>query len=194
MEVNLRIVVGISGASGAFLGVEVLRALRRQPDIEIHLIISRLAEETIKLELGIQPEEIHALADFVHSNNQLGATVASGSFRIAGMIIVPCSMKTLAGIATGYSENLLLRAADVCIKERRKLVVVPRETPLSGIHLRNMLTLNDLGVVVLPAMMTFYHKPDTIQEMVDQLVGKILLQFDIPFERYEPWGGLEEDL
>ena len=183
MEVNLRIVVGISGASGAFLGVEVLRALRRQPDIEIHLIISRLAEETIKLELGMESEELHALADVVHANNQLGATVASGSFRIEGMIIVPCSMKTLAGIATGYSENLLLRTADVCIKERRKLVVVPRETPLSGIHLRNMQTLHEQGVVILPAMMTFYHKPDSIQEMVDQLVGKIMLQFDIPFER-----------
>lgn len=194
MEDNLRIVVGISGASGAFLGVEVLRALRRQPDIETHLIISRLAEETIKLELGIQPEDIHSLADVVYDNNQLGATVASGSYRIAGMIIVPCSMKTLAGIASGYSENLLLRAADVCIKERRKLVVVPRETPLSGIHLRNMLTLDNLGVVVLPAMMTFYHKPDSIQEMVDQLVGKILQKFDIPFERFAPWAGLEEDL
>lgn len=194
MEVPLRIVVGISGASGAFLGVEVLRALRRQPDLEVHLIISRLAEETIKLELGMKPEELHSLADFVHAHNQLGDTVASGSFRIAGMIVVPCSMKTLAGIASGYSENLLLRTADVCIKERRKLVVVPREAPLSGIHLRNMLTLNDLGVVVLPAMMTFYHKPESIQEMVDQLVGKILQQFDIPFERFSPWGGLEEDL
>ena len=190
----MRIVVGISGASGAFLGVEVLRALRRQPDIEIHLIISRLAEETIKLELGMEPEQLHGLADFVHSNNQLGATVASGSFKIAGMIVVPCSMKSLAGIASGYSENLLLRAADVCIKEKRKLVIVPRETPLSGIHLRNMQTLSELGVVVLPAMMTFYHKPESIQEMVDQLVGKILLQFDIPFEAYQPWGGLEEDL
>jgi len=194
LEVALRVVVGISGASGAFLGVEVLKALRRQPDIEIHLIISKTAEETIRIELGMKAEEIHALADVVHSNKQLGASVASGSFRIAGMIIVPCSMKTLAGLATGYSDNLLLRAADVCIKERRKLVVVPRETPLSGIHLRNMLTLHEQGVVVLPAMMTFYHKPNDIQEMVDQLVGKILQQFDIPFERYSPWGGLEEDL
>ena len=106
----MRVVVGISGASGAFLGVEVLKALRRQPDIEIHLIISKTAEETIRIELGMKAEEIHALADVVHSNKQLGASVASGSFRIAGMIIVPCSMKTLAGLATGYSDNLLLRA------------------------------------------------------------------------------------
>jgi 4-hydroxy-3-polyprenylbenzoate decarboxylase len=190
----VRIIVGISGASGAYLGVEVLRALRLRPDIEIHLVISKLAEETIRIELGMQMEEIHHLADFVYGQDQLGATVASGTFRVEGMIIVPCSMKTMAGLASGYSDNLLLRAADVCMKERRKLVIVPRETPMNGIHICNMLTLHKQGVVVLPAMMTFYHKPETIQEMVDQLVGKILLQFDIPFEKFIPWSGLEEDL
>lgn len=190
MQNKQRVIVGISGASGAVLGIAVLRALQSFEDVETHLVISTLAEQTILHETNLLLSEIQKLADVTHPIDQLGAVIASGSFESAGMVIVPCSMKTLAGIATGFSDNLLLRAADVCLKERRKLVVVPRETPLNGIHLRNLSFLHDQGVVILPAMMTFYHKPTSIQEMVDQLTGKILSQFNLAFEKYQPWNGL----
>jgi 4-hydroxy-3-polyprenylbenzoate decarboxylase len=190
MQNKQRVIVGISGASGAVLGIAVLRALQSFEDVETHLVISTLAEQTILHETNLLLSEIQKLADVTHPIDQLGAVIASGSFESAGMVIVPCSMKTLAGIATGFSDNLLLRAADVCLKERRKLVVVPRETPLNGIHLRNLSFLHDQGVIILPAMMTFYHKPTSIQEMVDQLTGKILSQFNLAFEKYQPWNGL----
>lgn len=183
------IVIGISGASGSILGIEVLRALQQINGIETHLVISKLASQTILHETNFALADVKKLADYYYPIDQLSATIASGSFKILGMIVVPCSMKTLAGIASGYSDNLLLRAADVCLKERKKLVLVPRETPLSGIHIRNMMFLHDQGVIILPAMMTFYHQPVTIQDMVDYLVGKILSQFDLPFDRYKPWDG-----
>lgn len=189
MTTKKRIIVGISGASGAILGVELLRALKLFNDFEIHLMISNLGEQTISYETDLSLDLIKELADYYHPINQLDASIASGSFDSIGMVIVPCSMKTLAGIASGYSDNLLLRAADVCLKERRKLVIVPRETPFSGIHLRNLAYLHDQGVVILPAMMTFYHRPVLVQDMVDQFVGKILQQFDIKYSKFKSWQG-----
>lgn len=184
-----RIIVGISGASGAILGVELLRALKNVDDLEIHLMISSLGEQTISYETDLPLNSIKELAHHYHPINQLDATIASGSFNSIGMVIVPCSMKTLAGIASGYSDNLLLRAADVCLKERRKLVVVPRESPFNGIHLKNLSILHQEGAVILPAMMTFYHNPVHVQDMVDQFVGKILQQFDIHYSKFKSWQG-----
>jgi len=189
MQIKRGIVIGISGASGSILGIEVLRALRDFEDIETHLVVTKLATQTILHETKLSMAIVQRMADYYHPINSLSATIASGSVNIMGMIVVPCSMKTLAGIATGYSDNLLLRAADVCLKERRKLVIVPRETPFSGIHIRNLSFLHDQGVIILPAMMTFYHQPETIQDMVDYLVGKILSQFDLVYGKYKPWEG-----
>jgi len=189
MQNKKGIVIGISGASGSILGIEVLRALRDFENIETHLVVTKLATQTILHETKLSMTTVQRMADYYHPINSLSATIASGSVNIMGMIVVPCSMKTLAGIATGYSDNLLLRAADVCLKERRKLVIVPRETPFSGIHLRNLSFLLDQGVIILPAMMTFYHQPETIQDMVDYLVGKILSQFDLVYGKYKPWEG-----
>lgn len=191
MQNKKRIIVGISGASGAILGIEVLRALQKNDNVETHLVISTLAEQTIFHETDLSLNEIQNLADYSYPINELGATIASGSFETMGMVIVPCSMKTLAGVATGYSDNLLLRAADVCLKERRKMVIVPRETPFNGIHLRNLSFLHDQGVVILPAMMTFYHKPKSVLDMINQLTGKILSQFQIQFSDYSSWEGID---
>jgi 4-hydroxy-3-polyprenylbenzoate decarboxylase len=189
MQNKKRIIVGISGASGAILGVEVLRALQSFQDVETHLLITSVAEQTISHETEYNLSNIRNLAHYYHPINSLGASIASGSFDLMGMIIIPCSMKTVAGIASGYSDNLLLRAADVCLKERRKLVIVPRETPFNGIHLRNLSFLHDQGVVILPAMLTFYHQPKTIQDLINQLVGRILSQFNLPYANYQPWDG-----
>lgn len=187
---KMRIIVGISGASGAVLGVEVLKALHRVGGLEVHLVASKGADKTLEIELKTTIEEIKDLADVFHPVENMAASIASGSFRTEGMIIAPCSMKTLAGIASGFSNNLLLRAADVCLKERRKLVLVPRETPLSGVHLRNLLTVHQEGGVILPAIMSFYSKPETIQDMMDHLMGKILMQFDLEYNRFRPWQGM----
>jgi polyprenyl P-hydroxybenzoate/phenylacrylic acid decarboxylase-like protein len=189
MQNKKSIVIGISGASGSILGVEVLRALREFSDVETHLVISKLASQTILHETKLSVAAIQKMADFHYPIHNLAATIASGSYNFIGMVIVPCSMKTLAGVASGYSDNLMLRAADVCLKEGRKLVLVPRETPLNGIHLRNLSFLHDQGVVILPAMMTFYNHPQSIQDMVDYLVGKILSQFNLLYSKYKAWDG-----
>lgn len=184
-----RLVVGISGASGAELGVALLRALREIGQFETHLVISGGAERTIAGETAYSLEEIRALADVNHDFYDIGASIASGSFRTAGMIIMPCSMKTLAGIACGYADNLELRAADVTLKEGRKLVLAVRETPLSRIHLRNMLTLAEMGAVILPPMMTFYSGPQTVDDMVRHTVGKVLDQFGVDCPGFRRWKG-----
>ena len=176
----MRLIVGISGASGVVIAVELLRRLKDIEDVETHLIVTEGAELTIKHETNFDLYAVKQLADVVYNVNEMDASIASGSFLTDGMVIVPCSMKTVAGIASGYAENLLLRAADVCIKERRKLIVVPREIPFSRIHLRNMLELADNGVIILPPLMTFYNVPSTIQQQIDHIVGKILKQFNLP--------------
>lgn len=185
----MKIIVGITGASGVILGVNMLKALAEQPDCETHLVISEGAKKTFEYETDITFEEVIAMADHYHDCNDLAATISSGSFKTDGMVIIPCSMKTLSGIVSGYTDNLLLRAADVCIKERRRVVLVPREFPLSSIHLKNMSEAAQHGCVILPPMLTFYNKPSCIQDMINHLVGKILMMFDREFRDFIPWRG-----
>ena len=154
-----RLVIGISGASGAPLAVEVLKQLKKHPEIETHLVITRGAEMTLRSETDVSVETLRGFASVYHPIDEIGACIASGSFRTMGMIVVPCSMKTAAGIHSGYSDNLLLRAADVCLKERRKLVLVARESPLSTIHLRNLYELSQMGAVILPPMLIMIFRP-----------------------------------
>jgi 4-hydroxy-3-polyprenylbenzoate decarboxylase len=182
-----KIIVGISGASGAPLAVELLRQLKKQKDVEVHLVVSRGAQLTLAQETDLRLEQVYELADMVYDNGNLGASIASGSFRTDGMIVVPCSMKTLAGIVSGYSENLLLRAADVVLKERRKLVLVPRECPLSNIHLRNMYEASQAGAILLPPVLSYYNHPESVADCTRHIVGKILDQFDLEGEGYKRW-------
>ncbi len=183
-----RLVVGISGASGAPLAVACLRALAAQPQVETHLVVTRGGELTIEQETQLSLDEVRALADVVYDNGDLGAAISSGTFRTEGMMVVPCSMKTAAGIASGYSDNLLLRAADVCLKERRRLVLVARESPLSTIHLRNLLELSQAGASILPPVVAFYNGPGCIEDVVDHIVGKVFDQFDLDYKGLRRWG------
>lgn len=185
----MRIVVGMSGASGAIIGVRLLEALREQPDCETHLVLSHGAERTLHDETDYTVEQVTGLADVVHDIRNVGAAIASGSFRAAGMVVAPCSMKTLAGIVSGYSDNLLLRAADVTIKERRPLILVTREAPLSGIHLENMLKAHQNGCTILPPVPAFYNRPHTVDDVVDHITGRILGYFGIEYKKYRPWCG-----
>lgn len=183
-----RLVVGMSGASGAVLGIEILKVLRKNPEWESHLIVSKGAEETILQETNYKLDEVVSLADKVYSIKDIGASLASGTFKTEGMVVVPCSMKTVAGIASGYSDNLLLRAADVTIKEGRRLVLAARESPLSAIHLRNMLTLSELGVIIMPPMVNYYSKPISIEDMTRQIAYRILDKFGIEVSGFYRWG------
>jgi 4-hydroxy-3-polyprenylbenzoate decarboxylase len=182
-----RLVIGMSGASGASLGIQMLEILRENPEWETHLVISKGAEETIKQETEYRVADVMELADAVHSIKDIGASIASGTFKTEGMVIVPCSMKTVVGIACGYSDNLLLRAADVTIKERRNLVLVARESPLSTIHLRNMLTLSELGAIIMPPMITYYNKPHDLKDLNRHIAGKVLDRFGIEVNGFNRW-------
>lgn len=185
-----RLIVGMSGASGAPLSVELLRQLHEcHPEVETHLVVTKGAEMTLAQETNVSLEELRALASVCHKNDSIGATIASGSFRTMGMIVVPCSMKTVAGIVSGYSDNLLLRAADVCLKERRKLVLVARETPLSTVHLRNLYEASKLGAVILPPVPAYYTHPQTMEECIHHTVCRILSQFDLD-EGAAEWEGM----
>jgi len=184
-----RLIVGLSGASGAVYGLRLLEVLKETPGIETHLIVSKGAEITLELETGKELADAAALADVVHDCANLAASISSGSFRTLGMVVVPCSMKSLAQIALSLNDNLLTRAADVTLKERRKLVLVPRETPLHLGHLRHMESVAEMGGIILPPSPSFYHGPKTIMDIVDQTVGKILDQFDIPHALFRRWGG-----
>ena len=186
-----RIVVGISGGSGIPLAVELLRQLRAVPDVETHLVCTRGGEITVAQESDLSMEEIRALADVVYDNQDIGAHIASGTYKTDGMVVVPCSMKTVAGICSGYTDNLLLRAADVTLKERRKLLLVARECPLNTIHLRNMYELSQMGVEILPPMLTYYNHPKTIEDCTRHIVGKILDRFDIEGKEFRRWNGCE---
>ena len=183
----LRLVVGISGASGVIYGLRTLEILHSMK-IETHVVLSQWGEKNIEIETDKTIEYVRSLATALYGNDSLAAPISSGSFLHSGMIIVPCSMKTLASIANGYDETLISRAAGVTLKESRLLVVVPRETPLSRIHLQNMLKLAEAGAVILPAMPGFYHKPTSLQDMVDHLVGKIIDQFNIRNNLSRRWG------
>lgn len=183
----MRLIVGISGASGVIMGRRLLETLRASADAEIHLIVTEAAERTWALECDKPIRELYDLADVVYDNHDLAAAVASGSFQTDGMIVLPCSMKTLAGIASGYAENLLLRAADVCLKEGRRLVICPREMPLGRIHLRNLTLAAEAGAAIVPPMLTFYNRPTTVDEQIDHVIGKILLQFGIVPDNFRAW-------
>lgn len=183
----MRVIVGISGGSGAIYGVALLKVLKEM-NIETHLVVSRMGEQVTEHECGVTLEELKGLATHWHDNDNLAAPIASGSFRADAMIVVPCSMKTVAAIANGYSEGLLTRAADVTIKENRKMVIIPRETPLSVIHLENMLKLAKMGVRVLPASPGFYSHPETITDLVASIVGRALDQVGIEHNLIKRWG------
>ncbi len=186
MEVK-RIIVAISGATGAIYGIRLLEALRECPKVEIHLLLSSWAEKTIALETSLTVDAVRKMAHFSHDHRDVGAPVASGSFQTSGMAVIPCSMKTLASIAHGLAENLIIRAADVMLKERKKLILVPRETPLSVIHLENMLAATRAGACLVPPMPAFYNHPATIDDLVNHLVGRILDQFGLPHNLVRRW-------
>lgn len=186
-----RLIIGMSGASGAPLAVELLRQLKKQEQIETHLIMTEQAVLTLRQETDCTPVQLSALADVVHDNKNVGAGPASGSFKSDGMIIVPCSMKTVAGIVSGYSDNLLLRAADVTLKERRKLVLVARECPLGMVHLRNLCEAGKLGAVILPPVLSYYNHPASVEDCTRHICGKILDQFGIEAEGFARWEGME---
>jgi 4-hydroxy-3-polyprenylbenzoate decarboxylase len=184
--VFLKLVVAITGASGVIYGKRLLEVLKEK-NVETHLIISRIATKLIEYELGTKLENVEKLAAHAYSADDLFAPVASGSFKTDGMVIIPCSMKTMAGIANGYSDNLILRAAEVALKEKRKLILVPRETPLSSIHINNMLKLSRLGAIIVPAMPAYYHKPKDIDDLVDFIVGKVLDLLGIEHKLFKRW-------
>ena len=189
-ERKKRIVVGISGASGAVIGVRLLAALRRLGTHETHLIVSSSGAVTAAQELGFTRGDLEAVADVVHNVRDIGAAVASGSFLTEGMVIAPCSMKTLAGVANGFADNLLTRAADVMLKERRRLVLVARETPLNLAHLRNMTAVTEMGGIIFPPLPAFYNQPATIDEMVDHTVARVLDLFALGPALSPAWAGL----
>ncbi len=188
----MRLIIGMTGATGAPLGVGLLEALRGNREVETHLIMSRWARTTIELETPYSAREVGKLADVVHGSGDQAASISSGSFRTDGMVIAPCSMKTLAGIRAGYADGLIGRAADVVLKERRELVLVPRETPLSEIHLDNMLALTRMGAAMVPPMPAFYNQPESVGDVVDHVVARVLDQFGLPAPDARRWNGLSE--
>jgi polyprenyl P-hydroxybenzoate/phenylacrylic acid decarboxylase-like protein len=183
-----RLVVGMSGSSAPQIGILLLEVLRRNPDVETHLVISEGAKRSIALEANADPDRVRELADECYDARDLAAPISSGSFLTEGMVVVPCSMRSLAAIATGNAADLLTRAADVALKERRRLVLVTRETPLNLIHIRNMETVTLAGATVFPPVLAFYHQPRTIDDILSHIVGKILDQFAIEHKLFERWG------
>ena len=188
----MRLIVGMTGATGAPLGVSLLQALREMPEVETHLVLSKWAKTTIELETPYSVRDVSALADFCHNSADQAATISSGSFRTDGMIIIPCSMKTLAGIRAGYAEGLVGRAADVVLKEGRKLVLVPREMPLSTIHLENMLALSRMGAAMVPPMPAYYNHPQTVDDITQHIVARALDQFGLEHPNARRWQGLRQ--
>ena len=183
----MQLVIGISGATGAIYGIRVLEVLQQRPDIETHLVISKASGPTISHETGYTIGEVKALASVVHDDRDLGAPISSGSFQTDGMLVAPCSIKTLSGIANSYDENLVVRAADVVLKERRKLVLMVRETPLHLGHLRLMVQAVELGAMILPPVPAFYNLPTTVDDIVNQSVGRALDQFGIDAKLFTRW-------
>ena len=187
-----RLVVGISGSSAPHYGIALLRALRDVTGVETHLVLSSASHRTIELETDLKVIDVESLADVVHQPADLAASISSGSFLTMGMVVAPCSMRTLAAIAHGLGDNLLTRAADVTLKERRPLVLVPRETPLNLIHLRNMVAVTEAGATVLPPTPGFYHRPTSIDDLLDHTTGKVLDQLGIEHELFQRWTSPEE--
>jgi 4-hydroxy-3-polyprenylbenzoate decarboxylase len=183
-----RLIIGITGATGSIFGIRLLQALHGS-GVETHVVVSKWGARTLAHETSYTPDQVQAMAATYHSPNDQGAAISSGSFVTSGMVVAPCSMRTLAAIAHGQGDNLIHRAADVILKERRKLVLVVREAPLNDIHLENMLKLSRMGVVILPPVPAFYNHPQSIDEMVDHIVMRILDQFDIHLGLTERWDG-----
>lgn len=186
---NSRIVIGISGASGSIYGVRILEVLK-DADYETHLVISRAGKTTLAHEVAERLEDVTSLASFYYSEEKIGEKIASGSFETLGMIIAPCSMKTMSEIASGVTSNLLTRAADVTLKERRKLVLMVRESPLHLGHLRNMLKLTEMGAIIAPPMPAFYIKPKSLEDIINHSIGKVLSLFDIKLSGFREWQGV----
>ncbi|ELQ6132094.1 UbiX family flavin prenyltransferase [Cronobacter dublinensis] len=186
-----KIIVGISGASGAIYGIRLLQTLQAVPEVETHLIMSQAARQTLALETDMTVRDVQALADVNHDPRDIAASVSSGSFKTDGMIILPCSIKTLSGIVNSYTDGLLTRAADVVLKERRRLVLCVRETPLHLGHLRLMTQAAELGAVIMPPMPAFYHRPQTLDDVINQTVNRALDQLDItlPADLFTRWPG-----
>jgi len=186
----MRLVIAVTGASGVIYGRRLLQVLKAKK-VETHLIVSNAAQKVIQHELGLDKKDFGKLADHVYEASDLTSPLMSGSFKTDGMIIIPCTMKTLSGIVHGFADNLILRAADVALKEKRRLIIVPRETPLSTVHLRNMLTASELGVYVVPAMPAFYHKPKNIDDLVDFVVGRVLDSLGLEHDLFKRYSGME---
>lgn len=186
-----RLIIGISGASGAIYGVRALQILQQVSDVETHLVMSQAARQTLALETDYALRDVQALADVVYDARDIAASISSGSFKTDGMMILPCSMKTLSGIVNSYSDGLLTRAADVVLKERRRLVLCVRETPLHLGHLRMMTTAAELGAIIMPPVPAFYHRPDNVMDIVDQTVNRVLDQFDVTLDKdlFTRWQG-----
>ena len=182
-----RLIVGISGASGVIYGARLLELLRPLP-VETHLVISRTADLTLVVETDLKPATVRSRADVVHANSDLAAPISSGSFKTMGMVVAPCSIRSMAEIASGVTTTLLSRAADVVLKERRRLVLLVRETPLHTGHLRTMTTLSEMGAVIAPPVPAFYAKPQTLEEMIDQTLGRVLDLFDLETGLVRRWG------
>ena len=186
-----RLIVGLSGASGAIYGVRLLQVLRDVAEVETHLVMSRAARQTLSLETDLSLRDVQALADVVHDARDIAASISSGSFKTAGMVILPCSIKTLSGIVNSYTDTLVTRAADVVLKERRPLVLCVRETPLHLGHLRLMTQAAELGAVIMPPVPAFYHRPASLDDVINQTVNRVLDQFDIhlPEDLFTRWQG-----
>ncbi|WP_286809449.1 UbiX family flavin prenyltransferase [Leclercia sp. UBA2479] len=186
-----RLIVGISGASGAIYGVRLLQVLRNVPDVETHLVMSQAARQTLSLETDLSLRDVQFLADVIHDARDIAATISSGSFKTSGMVILPCSIKTLSGIVNSYTDTLVTRAADVVLKERRPLVLCVRETPLHLGHLRLMTQAAELGAVIMPPVPAFYHRPQSLDDVINQTVNRVIDQFDIelPADLFTRWQG-----
>lgn len=186
-----RLIIGISGASGAIYGVRLLQVLRNVAEVETHLVMSQAARQTLSLETDLSLRDVQALADVVHDARDIAASISSGSFKTAGMVILPCSIKTLSGIVNSYTDTLVTRAADVVLKERRPLVLCVRETPLHLGHLRLMTQAAELGAVIMPPVPAFYHRPQSLDDVVNQTINRVLDQFDIdlPEDLFTRWQG-----
>jgi 4-hydroxy-3-polyprenylbenzoate decarboxylase len=191
MSAKKRLIIAITGATGAIYGVRMLQVLQAQEAWETHLVISSAGLVNLKHELDMTRDDLSALADVTHGIHDIAATIASGGFKTQGMIIAPCSMKTLSAVAHGFGDNLISRAADVALKERRRVVIMPRETPLHLVHIRNMATVTEMGGIIFPPMPAFYSKNNSISAMVDEAVGRILDMYGVDVTGlYTPWEGL----
>ena len=186
-----RLVIGIAGASGVIYAVRLLEVLHDVPNVETHLVLSDAARQTIGYETNFTVEKVMELADVQHSIKNIAASISSGSFKTMGMVVVPCSMKTLSGIAMSFSDNLLLRAADVTLKDRRPLVLLPRETPLHLGHLRLMVQVSEMGAILLPPMPAFYHRPKTVDDIINQTINRVLdvLKIELEHDLFDRWTG-----